>query len=139
MIRIDTIWLATGPMDIGYGTVTALASVIAVCKRLPNTPGATRPKVSSYVQLFFRHDYFIASLFASCAWADDKVPFFDNLSRELLAVIRLAVSVASADCKPPTFACLSSGLRLWSAMTACISACFSSIFCFSSRIIFKSF
>jgi hypothetical protein len=30
MIRIDSIWLATEPMDIRAGTETALAKVIAV-------------------------------------------------------------------------------------------------------------
>lgn len=30
MIRIDSIWLATEPLDIRFGTETALARVVAV-------------------------------------------------------------------------------------------------------------
>ena len=30
MIRVDSIWLATEPMDMGAGTETALARVVAV-------------------------------------------------------------------------------------------------------------
>ena len=37
MIRIDTIWLATEPMDMRAGTETALARVVAVF-------GAAKPR-----------------------------------------------------------------------------------------------
>lgn len=52
MIRIDTIWLATEPMDILAGTDTAMARVISVfgaaqphCAYLFANRGATRMKV----------------------------------------------------------------------------------------------
>jgi len=55
MIRIDAIWLATGPMDMRAGTETALARVIGVfgaakphCAYLFANRRATRMKVLVY-------------------------------------------------------------------------------------------
>lgn len=59
MIRIDSIWLATAPMDVRAGTDTALARVVAVF-------GAAKPhcaylfanrRANSLEQLSYRNDY----------------------------------------------------------------------------------
>ena len=60
MIRVDSIWLATEPMDMRAGTETALARVIAVfgaakphCAYLFANRSANRMKVLPPVRLFF--------------------------------------------------------------------------------------
>ena len=72
MICIDTIWLATEPMDMHAGTETALARVVAVF-------GAANP--------------YCANLFANRRANRMKVLVHDGVGIWLAARLRISVSV----------------------------------------------